>query len=345
MNKTIKSIVSYVLMLMATAFLLWFSFKNIEAPAGKSKFDFIKETWQSADSFYLLLSGLLAVISHIVRAERWRLMLAPIGYPVGLLRSFFSVMVGYFVNLAIPRGGELSRCLNMFRLERVPVETSVGTVVAERVIDVVFLLSFITASFLIEYDKLVGLLSDFLAKRAAVQSTSSGISPIWFVLIFLTIGLSTLFLLIKLGKLRGITDKLKEIWLNMRKGLFSVFSLDKKGLFLFYSLFIWVLYFLMAWLVMLAFQETKVLGLEAALTVFTIGSIAMAMPLPGGAGSYHILVPAGLNLFYGLAVDKALGFTIIFHAWQTFVVIAVGLVSMIGSQFLKPAQEKNEIGG
>ncbi len=336
MNKTLKNILSYAAMLGVTGFLLWFSLGNIEAPEGQTKFDFIKGTWDKANKFLILLSGAVAVLAHLVRAERWRLMLKPIGYSTSTISSFLSVMVGYFINLAIPRGGEVSRCLNMFRLEKVPVETSAGTVVAERLIDVVFLLGFIGTSFLIEYDKLMELLIGFMEKRKQAQLASGGSFPLLFVLVGIAaVGLIGIFVLFKMGKFKTITDKLAGIWANLRKGLFSVFTLEKKGMFLFYSLLIWVLYFVMAWLVMLAFDETRVLGIDAALTVFTLGSIAMAMPLPGGAGSYHVLVPAGLSLFYGLAPDKALAFTVVFHAWQTIVLIIFGFLAMVGSQFYK----------
>ena len=335
MNKILKNVLSYAGMLLVTSFLLWFSLGNIEAPEGQSKWDFIKDTWNQANKFFFFLSGFVAVLSHLVRAERWRLMLRPIGYSVTLLSGFYSVMVGYFINLAIPRGGEVSRCLNMFRLEKVPLETSAGTVVAERLIDVCFLLGFIASSFLIEYEKLIELLSGFMEARKQAQASADSFPTMWIVLGILAILLLVAFALIKSGKLYKIMPRLKEVWSNLKKGLLSVFTLEKKGLFFVYSLAIWVLYFLMAWLCMLAFAETKVLGIDAALSIFTLGSIAMAMPLPGGTGSYHVLVPAGLTLLYGLNPDKALAFTIVFHAWQTIVIIVFGLLSMLGSQLYK----------
>jgi uncharacterized protein (TIRG00374 family) len=331
-----------VLVFGAAGFLVWFSLKNIEPPAGKSKLDFILETWEKADKFLFILSGVLAVLSHVVRAERWRLLLSPIGYKVGLVPAFFSVMGGYFINLAIPRGGELFRCINLFRLSKVPVETSAGTVVVERIIDVVFLLGFVGASFLIEYDKLLEIIVAFLDERKKAQAmTQEGPSYLWvFVLVSAVAALFVLFWAIKKGKLDVLLSKLNGIWLNMKMGLLSIFKLEAKFLFLFYSLLIWVLYFLMAWLCMMAFGETKVLGLEAAVTIFTLGSIAMAMPFPGGAGSYHFLVPLGLSTLYGLAKDKALAFTFVFHAWQTLVIIVFGLISLIGSQVSKSNESR-----
>jgi glycosyltransferase 2 family protein len=337
MTKTLKSILSYVLVMAATGFMLWFALKNIDAPEGTSKFDFIKATWDIANKSLFLLSGLLAILSHLVRAERWRLMLQPIGYKVGIFPTFFSVMVGYFVNLVIPRGGELSRCLNLFRLNKVPVETSAGTVVAERLIDVLFLLLFIGSSFLVEYDKLSDLLASYMEKRSQAQNATQEGGSLWWIVAILGLvaGLGIIWF-VKKGKTLDLKTKLASIWQNMQKGLLSIFTLEKRGLFVLYSLTIWVLYFLMAWVCMLAFEETKVLGLEAALSIFTLGSIAMALPVPGGTGSYHILVPAGLSLLYGMEADKALAFTIVFHAWQTLILIIVGFISMIGSQLLAP---------
>lgn len=341
MNKTLKNTLSYAAMLGATAFLLWFSLKNIEAPEGQSKFDFIKGTWDKANKWLFLGSALMAILSHLVRAERWRLMLKPIGYSTSLASSFFSVMVGYFINLAIPRGGEVSRCLNMFRLEKVPVETSAGTVVAERLIDVMFLLSFIAASFFIEYEKLLVIILDFMEERRRKQAEvalagGSSFSILWIGLIFAVLVVAVFGFLYKTGRWKTIAEKIAVAWINLKKGLFSVFTVENKALFFAYSFLIWMLYFVMAWMCMLAFEETKVLGLDAALTIFTLGSIAMAMPVPGGTGSYHILVPLGLATLYGMDQGNALAFTFVFHAWQTVVLIVFGFIAMIGSQFYKP---------
>ena len=103
-----------------------------------------------------------------------------------------------------------------------------------------------------------------------------------------------------------------------------------------YSFSIWLLYYLMMYFVMLAFPETNQLGLFAALTIFVIGGIAMAIPLPGGAGSFHVLVPLGLVLLYSMPENKAGAFTFIFHGWQTIVIIVVGLLSLVGSQIMSP---------
>ena len=121
---------------------------------------------------------------------------------------------------------------------------------------------------------------------------------------------------------------------GFKGGLLSVFKLERKWLFLFYSVFIWFLYFLMSYCVIKAFGTTSNLGFSAVLTLFALGAIAMAAPLPGGAGSYHTIVPLGLVMLYNLPQPDAIAFVFIFHAWQTLTMIVGGVVSLIISYWL-----------
>jgi hypothetical protein len=122
---------------------------------------------------------------------------------------------------------------------------------------------------------------------------------------------------------------LVKTWLGFKDGLLSIFRLKQKGLFILYSVVIWLLYFLMSYTVILAFPETRHLGLNAVLSLFAIGSIAMAAPLPGGTGSYHVLVPQGLVFLYHIPQADAVAFTFIFHGWQTAIMIVGGAISLV----------------
>ena len=119
----------------------------------------------------------------------------------------------------------------------------------------------------------------------------------------------------------------------------SVFELQNKWLFLFYSVLIWFLYFLMSYAVIQAFPETNHLGFSAVMSLFAIGSIAMAAPLPGGAGSYHVLVPQGLVFLYAIAEPDAVAFTFIFHGWQTAIMIVAGAISLVATSVLVKKQQ------
>jgi glycosyltransferase 2 family protein len=333
LNNRLKSTLQYLLLILLTVLLLWLSLKGIQVGEGEDKTDFLWHAWQKSNKVYLGLMAVAVIISHVFRAERWRMLLQPTGSHVSLSGSFLSLMIGYLVNLAVPRGGELSRCYNLYKLEKTPVEVSFGTVVVERIIDVICLLILIAFSFFVEWKKLKA----FIDTLELPSGTGATFSP-WTFLILAGVALFavTIFLLRK-------NEKLKKIMIGFREGLLAVFQLKNKGLFIFYSIAIWMLYFLMSYLVLKAFEETQDLGFSAVLTLFAIGSIAMAVPLPGGAGSYHTLVPMGLVALYNLPKADAIAFVFIFHGWQTLIVIISGVVSLIISYWIirwKKAHEK-----
>src|SRR5688572_489218 len=115
MSPRIKAVVQYTVIIAATVFLVWFSLRGLKA-------EDLLDTWHSANKFWLLLMAVLAMVSHVVRAQRWKMLIAPAGYKTTLGNSFLSLMIGYLVNMVIPRGGEVSRCYNLYKLDKTPVE-------------------------------------------------------------------------------------------------------------------------------------------------------------------------------------------------------------------------------
>lgn len=326
MSRPFKTFFQYAILLVITGLLIWFSLKGL---TGENKGEYLLKTWQAADKGWLLLMGAIAIVSHLLRAERWRMLLEPTGYRGKLSYSFLSLMVGYLVNLAIPRGGEVSRCYNLYKLEETPVEISFGTVVVERMVDLACLLTLIAIAFFLEWNKLMA----FLETLPIGTPGSSGAAS---TLIFVGAGaIIFLFLAIVLVKKnKKLNAFFVSAWHGFKDGLFSVFKLKNKGLFIVYSITIWVLYFLMSYTVILAFPETERLGIAAVFSLFAIGSIAMAVPLPGGTGSYHVLVPQGLVFLYQIPQADAVAFTFIFHGWQTAILIVGGALSLIITSFI-----------
>jgi uncharacterized membrane protein YbhN (UPF0104 family) len=139
-------------------------------------------------------------------------------------------------------------------------------------------------------------------------------------------------------------EKVIKIIRGFTEGMLSIFQLKNKTLFVFYSISIWGLYFMMSYLVLMAFPETAHLGFSAVVTLFAIGSIAMAAPLPGGTGSYHVLVPLGLTTLYHVPSVDAIGFVFVFHAWQTLLMIVIGVISFIISNLLIKQNDQRESG-
>lgn len=332
MKSTLRSLLQYLGMIALTALLLWLSLRGLTLGEGENKSDFLWKAWQNSNKGYLGLMALVAILSHLLRAERWRMLLVPTGNKVGLTNSFLSLMIGYLVNLAVPRGGEVSRCYNLYKLEKTPVEVSFGTVVVERMVDVVCLLLLIALSFFAEWQKL----KKFIDSLNFSSGEGFSISP-WMVVVFIggVIFVAAIFFLRKNKKLLKIIEGFKE-------GLLAIFKMQNKGLFIAYSLGIWLLYFLMSYLVIKAFPETEDLGFSAVLTLFAVGSIAMAAPLPGGAGSYHTLVPLALVMLYNLPQADAVAFVFIFHGWQTILMILMGVLSLIASYLIIKWRKQKE---
>jgi uncharacterized protein (TIRG00374 family) len=318
----LKSLTRYLITIAITVVLLWLSLRGLDLQ-GENKTDFFWQAWQKSDKFYLWLMAAFAVASHILRALRWKMLLEPTGHQVGLANSFLSLMTGYLVNLAIPRGGEVSRCYTLYQLEKTPVQLSFGTVVTERIADVVCLLILIAFSFYLEWEKLKSFLD-------SLPLSSNNVSIPWWFWVAAVLGILFLVGIYFLRK----NEKFLKIIIGFKDGLLSVFYLKHKWLFVFYSFAIWTLYFFMSYLVLMAFPETNHLGFSAVMTLFAVGSIAMAAPLPGGTGSYHVLVPLALTTFYSIAKPDAVAFVFVFHAWQTLLMIVLGVISFVVSNLL-----------
>jgi len=324
-----KVFIQYAVIIAITIVLIWFSLRGLQVGDGGNKWDYLVKTWQAADKGWLFMMALICIVSHFVRAIRWRMLLVPVGQHTSVSNSFLSLMVGYLVNLVIPRGGEVSRCYNLYKLEKVPVEISFGTVVLERIVDVICLIILVALSFLLESQKLFEFIKTL---PIGLGDGNSKIRNLILAIALGTIAIGLYYWFVKKNK--KLNNFFVKTWHGFKEGMLSVFKLENKGLFIFYSLLIWGLYFFMSYAVMMAFTATSELGFRAVMSLFAIGSIAMAAPLPGGTGSYHVLVPQGLVFLYQIDQTDAVAFTFIFHAWQTIILIVAGVISLIATSIV-----------
>ncbi|QOI96563.1 MAG: flippase-like domain-containing protein [Flammeovirgaceae bacterium] len=332
----IKSLIQYLLLLAVAVALVWYSLRAISPTADQSKWQYLAHTWSRADKGWLMLMALLAMISHVLRAERWRMLIEPTGHTTSLYNSFLSLMIGYLVNLVVPRGGEVTRCYNLYKLDRCPFDKTFGTVVAERAIDLLCFALILLATFAVESDKLLGFI------YSLPLDPISGASH-WLTILIM---LGALVILIAFGfwiiaRNVKFKEKILQFWLGFKNGLGTVLRLKNPYLFYFYSFIIWVLYFAMSYTVIKAFDETSHLGWSAILSVFAIGSIAMIIPLPGGTGSYHTLVPAGLTFLYHIPKADAVAFTFVFHAWQTLIMVVGGFLALLSTYLVLHFRKTN----
>ncbi len=341
----LKSIFKFSLLLGLMFGALWLAFSNMDLyPEDDSlsgtfseKMDFIVKTAKTTNPFWMIVSGAIAMLSHFFRSERWRVQLEGIGYRgISSSAAFLSVINGYFVNMVIPRGGEISRPVMLQKLEKVPTDISIGTVVAERVIDLLLLIVLIGVIFISQFTKFSQFIQDYLNHNADKNIESSPPYILYGILIFIILSGLFFFFLYKYKQdfFTGFITKVKAFLGGLKVGLLSILKLEKKWLYALYSLAIWACYFLMIYTIFKASDYTSGLGMMDALTIFVVGGIAMAIPMPGGAGSYHLLVAAAFFTLCGLPdATKNTAFTTVFHGWHTIVLIVVGGISLFISQY------------
>lgn len=270
-------------------------------------------------------------------------MLQSMGYHAKFWNSVHAVTLTYFANLIVPRAGELARCTALNKTEDIPVNKLFGTVILERAIDSVILLVMIMMAFAFEYDHLDAFFAQVMELRGNTGSESSqnSISLIQALGGFAILGLM-LFAIFRRQLLRShFYQKLIAFTKGIMDGLRSIQNMNHRGLFMAYTLGIWLLYFLMNYLVVFALPETSHLDAGDGLFIFVVGAMGMVVPVQGGIGSFHLAVSMGLML---LGIDKttALSFAFIVHSTQTVLALVTGPVALVqismGKKTAKPKQ-------
>lgn len=292
----------------------------------------LMQSVKEIDYFYIGIAFVIGMLSHIIRGLRWSMLIRPLGYNVNGVNSFLGVMIGYLANLALPRMGEVSRCLVLNRTNKVPVDKLIGTVITERLVDFLSLLIILLLNFALEFDRLWDFFSqakdNFMAQRA--NATEGIFTPLTILLGLLALGVFIVIatLLYKKLKTTVLFNKVKELVLGFVSGMKTIGQMKNGWLFITYSVLLWVMYYLQIYICFFALGFTSHLGLIAALSVLTIGSFGFVMPVQGGIGAYHIAVTAALML-YGLTQEQGMIFATVAHAFQMIVIILVGGLSFI----------------
>lgn len=298
--------------------LAWLSLRNIPTET-------LLENFRAVNPYWLMLALLVAVFSHLIRSLRWNMLLEPSGHHVRPINAFMAVMSAYFINLALPRTGEVARCGLVNRYDRVPLNIGVGTVVAERVVDMLLLLLFSALMFLVGYGKLRTYMQEKI-----VGPLLDKFSPLLLVVLG-GIGMLLLilaFLYLKRKRKTADSEGKKGLIEGFLDGLKSVLTVRKPALFVLSSLGIWICYFLVLYIGFRSFPATRDLGLEACLSVFVFGTVGMIVT-PGGIGAYPALVGQTLTL-YGIDETAGVSFGWIIWGAQTLLFIVVGPLSLIG---------------
>lgn len=321
MKKYLKNIIQLIISLSLGVGILYWMNSQLDTEQKSNIISAIK----SANYFWMIIMILFGLLSNIFRTQRWRLLLKPSGYYPNFYNTFAAVTIMFFGNLFFPRLGEIVRCSILTKYDKVPIEKSIGSMVLERVIDLISILIIGGILFIIERERLMSFFTELFNKTETVEESSNFKYYIFAGLLILGI-IGFIYLYKKHGfeKITAfIKEKIKSLW----ESLISIRKLDNIGQFLVCSIGVWVCYILMSYFGFKALTATENLGLSAAAAVTFFGGFAM-VATQGGIGAYQITVQKVL-LTYG--VIGTMGYAFGWLAWsvQTFFVIIGGILSLI----------------
>jgi len=336
MNKRFRTILQYLLFLGLGIFFAWLSLKNLN----KENTEQIKLALKNARYWLVLPVFLILIGSHLVRALRWRLLIEPLGYKPSVKNSFFAVMIGYLVNLGVPRLGEIVKCTVLARYEKIPADKLIGTIILERMIDAITLLIIFGITLAIQPQLYSQIVEAFFSNSSKGPEKETSSFLITIILIAAILLLTGLWMLIKKKTIHDLLRLFKRIWKSVIEGISSIRHLKKRKQFILLSIVLWTLYLSGGYIGFMAFRETEHYGIKEAFTILSAGSIGM-IASPGGIGAYAYLIEKTMEL-YGLNYTIALAFGWILWLAQTLVMILGGLISFVALPFFNKKRTISE---
>lgn len=288
--------------------------------------------WHEMDWTWMLLSFPFGILAQTFRGWRWHQTLEPLGENPRRSTLVNSIFLSYALSLVVPRVGEFARCGVLKRYEGTSFPKALGTVVTERAIDSLLVLLISAIVFLCQ----IPLFTSFFNKTGTRMDTFLSQFSLTGYLVTAVCAIAVLMLLRFLLRRLTIYNKVKATIAGIWQGIVSLRNVRNKPLFLFFTLAIWGSYFLHYYLTFFCFEATSHLGLNCALVTFIIGSIAVIVPTPNGAGPWHFAIKTML-LLYGVTETDALFFVLIVHTVQTLLVVLLGVVATIRLSFTKPS--------
>ena len=311
----IKKVLKIILPLALGSFLVWYSLSE-------TKLETLGNYFKEANYSFIFLGLFFGILSHLSRAYRWKFMLEPLGFKPKFTNSILAVLVGYLVNLAIPRAGEISRATVMTNYEKIPFEKAFGTIVAERIADLIMMLSIVAITLFVQYD----FIYDLLTKNFNPLKISIGFA-------ILIVGFYIFTSFVKKAT-SGFLLKIKTFVSGLIEGVTSIFKMKNKWAFIFHTVFIWAMYVAMFWATIPAIE-----GLNVPFGGILIGFIAGGFSIAatnGGIGLYPIAVASALALF-DIPAETATAFGWIMWTAQTAMIVIFGGLAFL----LLPIYNKN----
>ncbi|MDD4150976.1 MAG: lysylphosphatidylglycerol synthase transmembrane domain-containing protein [Bacteroidales bacterium] len=321
MEKKHKNIIKTILFVSIGILLFYLVYKDFDIKT-------IVAEIKNVNYWWFIPMIIMGILSHVSRSVRWQMLLNSDGSNVRFANTFMAVLNGYFANIALPRLGEVTRCAIVSKYEKQNFSKVLGTMVSERITDVLMLGAITILAFSLQSTQI----SQFIANNPDVGVKLQKFISLPMIIAYIVVGSIGIIFLIRLlkGKLdhlpvfKKLADFIKNFW----QGILSIKKVKKPFWYFFHSFFIWAMYFFMLYVCFFAFDGFAELGIIPALIVFVAGSFGMVAPAPNGIGAYHFMIIQTLVL-YGIATEKAAAFALIVHGIQTFILVIVGFASFV----------------
>ncbi|MFO7922108.1 MAG: lysylphosphatidylglycerol synthase transmembrane domain-containing protein [Bacteroidales bacterium] len=337
MPHRITKAIRILIFLAIGALFLVIAFRGISAEG-------LVQGLRSASYKWIMISLLFASLAFVSRTYRWILLIEPMGYRPGVKNTFYAIMTGYLANFVLPRLGEITRCGTLNRTDRIPVDSLLGTVIIERISDLLVLFLLATAVIFIKIELFGNFLYIYIF-MPLYQMMMSWLDFPWFFHIMIV---SAILIILIFYRIITIWLRKYSVWRRIERvaqrileGMRSVAGMKKTLQFLLHTIFIWLMYFLMTWAVFMSLPSTAELGAADVLFILVIGGLGMAVPVQGGIGAYHWIVSAGLGI-YGISKEEGLVFATLSHESQAILMIILGTFSML-MVFIKMKKAKQPV--
>lgn len=303
--------------------LLWLAFR-------KTDFSKVAGDLRTANYLWIILSIAFGFIAYLCRARRWVLLIRPLGYSPSLAHSYHALMTGYLANMALPRIGEVTRCVALGKKEKIPADVLFGTVIIERTIDLISLLMITVVVLLTSGDEIVKFMNEsiFLPLREKVIAVFGFTWIMWVFL--LSAFIVSAFLLFNyrksLRKIRFIS-RMFDIARGIINGLKSVTALERKWEFIILTFIIWLNYALMTWVVVFALESTAGVSFPESIFLLVIGGLAMSAPVQSGFGVFHYAVSRAMIILKHVSMEDGLAYALLTHESQVLFMVVAGTIS------------------
>ena len=322
MKKIFLNTLKFVLFFGIGIFFIWLSTRKLNS----NDIQHILDTRHHVNYFWISAALTAGILSHVFRTLRWMQLLETLGKKPRFVNTLGAVFIGYFANLAIPRLGEASRCGILSEFEGIPFNKSLGTVITERLFDLLCFGVVMLLTLYIEFEKLYNLFNEYILKEISKKSHATSTLAVVIIIVGVALFGFICFLLAK--RFLGVYfEKIMDFVKGLGEGLKSVFIIKKPFLFILYSIGIWIMYFFMAYLSIICIPETRNVGFAAGLAVLAFGSIGI-MVSAGGIGAYPFFAQITLALYN---VEKNSGLAAGWVSWtlQTLLIIILGIFFLV----------------